>query len=98
MTRYIIDRINQETPAIAVELTEAAGAYLKKPKTEERKQFDRHAGVGETSGALYLFPNLVDMSKAGKKEVTLPDHLEKTLPQIVAPAIALLPECFLPKH
>ena len=84
VTRYIIDRINQETPAIAVELTEAAGPYLKEPKPEEKKQFDRHAGVGETSGGLYLFPNLVDMSKAGKNEVTLPDHLEKTLPQVVA--------------
>lgn len=84
VTRYIIDRINQETPAIAVELTEAAGPHLKEPKPEQNKQFDRHAGVGETSGGLYLFPNLVEMSKAGKNEVVLPDHLEKALPQVVA--------------
>ena len=48
------------------------------------KQFDRHAGVGETSGALYLFPNLVDMRQAGKNEVTLPDHLQKALQQVIA--------------
>jgi creatinine amidohydrolase len=84
VTRYIIDRINQETPAIAVELTEAAGPYLKQRKPEAKKQFDRHAGVGETSDGLYLFPNLVDMTKAGKNEVVLPDHLEKALPQVVA--------------
>jgi creatinine amidohydrolase len=47
------------------------------------KQFDRHAGVGETSSGLYLFPNLVDMSKAGKNEVTLPDHLQKALPRVI---------------
>jgi creatinine amidohydrolase len=84
VTRYVIDRMNQETPAIAVELTEAAGPYLKEPKPEAKKEFDRHAGVGETSDGLYLFPTLVDMSKAGKNEVTLPDHLEKALPQVVS--------------
>src|SRR5262249_7732033 len=66
VTRYIIDRINQETPAIAVELTEAAGPNIKEPMSEEKQQFDRHAGVGETSDGLYLFPTLVEMSKAGK--------------------------------
>jgi creatinine amidohydrolase len=84
VTRYIIDRINQETPAIAVELTEAAGPFLRQSAKTEEARFDRHAGIGETSDGLYLFPNLVDMSKAGKNEVTLPDHLEKALPQVVA--------------
>lgn len=84
VSRYILDRINQETPGIAVELNDAAAPFLQKPKRQEKEQFDRHAGVGETSSGLYLFPNLVDMSKAGKNEVTLPDHLQKTLPQVVA--------------
>jgi len=26
----------------------------------------------------------VDISKAGKNEITLPDHLQKTLPQVIA--------------
>lgn len=47
-------------------------------------QFDGHAGVRETSGALYLFPNLVDLSKAGKNDLTLPDHLNKALPQVAS--------------
>ena len=84
VSRYILDRINQETPGIAVELNDAAAPFLQKPKRQEKEQFDRHAGVGETSSGLYLFSNLVDMSKAGKNEVTLPDHLQKTLPQVVA--------------
>jgi creatinine amidohydrolase len=84
VSRYIVDRINQETPGIAVELHDAAAPFFPKPKRQEVEQFDRHAGVGETSGGLYLFPNLVDMSKAGKNEVVLPEHLQKALPQVIA--------------
>lgn len=100
VSRYIIDRINQETPGIAVDLNEAAAPFLKEqaeqepkkqeaqgdrnPKEEGEAQFDRHGGVDETSTGLYLFPNLVDMSKAGKNNVTLPDHLQKSLTQVVA--------------
>jgi creatinine amidohydrolase len=83
MTAYVADRINQETPAIAVELTTAVAPLLPR-ETTRSTQFDRHAGVGETSGALYLFPNLVDLSKAGKNDLTLPDHLNKALPQVIS--------------
>jgi creatinine amidohydrolase len=83
VSRYIIDRINQETPAIAVELADAAAPFLPKSSSKETK-FDRHAGVGETSGGLYLFPTLVDMSKAGPNSLQLPEHLEKMLPEVVA--------------
>src|SRR5260370_19041882 len=62
VSRYIVDRINQETPAVAVELTDAAAAFLPKSSFQETK-FDRHAGVGETLRGLYLFPTLLDMSK-----------------------------------
>ncbi len=82
VSRYIIDRINQETPGIAVELGEAITPYIQKPKRREPLQFDHHAGVGETSDGLYLFPALVDMSKAGKNEVKLPDQLQKMLPEM----------------
>jgi creatinine amidohydrolase len=92
VVRYLIDRINQETPGIAVELNDAAGPFFKMPppdpkqdpKQDKVAKFDRHAGVGETSDGLYLFPTLVNMSKAGKNELTLPDHLQKMLPQVVA--------------
>lgn len=78
LTAYVADRINQETVAIAVEL----GASMR--GATRSTTFDRHAGVAETSGAMYLFPNLVDLSKAGKNDLTLPDHLNKALPQVMA--------------
>jgi creatinine amidohydrolase len=99
VSRYIVDRINQETPGIAVELNEAAAPFFKgqeereqkketprgeKNQKEDKTQFDRHAGVDETSTGLYLFSNLVEMGKAGKNELTLPDHLHKSLPQVTA--------------
>ena len=84
VSRYIVDRINQETPAVAVELGEAAAPFLTSSRTQAATKFDRHAGVGETSGGLYLFPNLVDMSKAGPNELTLPAHLRKMLPEVIA--------------
>jgi creatinine amidohydrolase len=83
MTAYVADRINQETPAIAVELGTVVAPLMPR-ETTRSTQFDRHAGVGETSGALYLFPNLVDISKAGKNDLTLPDHLNKALPQVMS--------------
>ena len=84
VSRYIVDRLNQETPAVAVELGEAAAPFLTRTRTQPDTKFDRHAGVGETSGGLYLFPTLVDMSKAGPNELTLPPHLRKMLPQVIA--------------
>jgi creatinine amidohydrolase len=84
VSRYVVDRINQETPAIAVELNDAAAPFFQAPKRPPVNQFDRHAGVDETSTGLYLFPDLVEMTKAGRNEVTLPDHLQKALPQVIA--------------
>ena len=79
-TAFIADRINQETPAIAIELGAAVDPLM--PREKSTTQFDRHAGVTETAGALYLFPNLVDMSKGGKGNLTLPEHLQKALPEV----------------
>lgn len=80
LTNYVADRINQETSAIALELTGA----VRSGGNQRATAFDRHAGVAETSRAMYLFPNLVDLSKAGKNDLTLPDHLSKALPQVLA--------------
>jgi hypothetical protein len=41
-------------------------------------------GTLETYSGLYLFPNLVNMSKAPKGDLALPDHLRNMLPQVVA--------------
>ncbi len=83
MTAFVADLINQETAAIAVELG-AAAAALEPRQTSRATQFDRHGGVGETSGAMYLFPSLVDISKGSKGDLTLPDHMNKMLPQVIA--------------
>src|SRR5262249_14456894 len=62
MTRFVVDRINQETPAVAVELGDGVAAVSGRrgaEPTSAERVFDRHGGVGETSGAMYLFPSLV---------------------------------------
>src|SRR5260370_41563050 len=66
LTAYVADRINQETPAIALELhTATQGGQAADPRTRPTAApFDRHAGVGETRSALYLIPSLVDLSQA----------------------------------
>jgi len=45
---------------------------------------DRHGGTNETSTSMYLIPELVDMAAAINAELTLPDHLEAMLPEVVA--------------
>ena len=84
MTAFVADRVNQETPAIAVELGGAAAALEPRQNTSRATQFDRHGGVGETSGAMYLFPSLVQISKGSKGDLTLPDHMNRMLPQVIA--------------
>ena len=97
ITKYIADRINQETAGTAVELGEAAQRYLTpapgtSPTSGNTTVFDRHAGVGETSTSLYLFPNLVSMKSARTAKLTLPEHLQQMLPQVAAgdPTASLL--------
>ena len=84
LVAYVVDRINLETPAIAFDLSAVFATLLPSRTAQPTTKFDRHAGVGETSSGLYLFPNLVDMSKAGTNTLTLPEHLNKLLPQVVA--------------
>ena len=86
ITRYIADRINQETEGIAVELGEAAAPFeTRAPRgSDGGGTFDRHGGVGETSTSLYAFPNLVNLSAARTATLTMPEHLQKMLPAVVA--------------
>jgi creatinine amidohydrolase len=87
-SRFIVDRINQETSGIAVELGEAATPYLTKrpprPAGAPPPPFDRHAGVGETSLSLYLTPNLVNLSAARPATLTYPPHLQAMVPKVIA--------------
>ncbi len=87
ITRYIADRINQETAGIAVELGDAAAPFLTRtpePPAPGPRSFDRHGGVGETSATLYLAPSLVDLDAARAATLTMPDHLDAMLPAVVA--------------
>jgi creatinine amidohydrolase len=87
MTRFVVDRLNQETPAIAVDLNDAVDSMTRRDRPagggERTAAFDRHGGVGETSRALYLFPSLVQLDKAVPATLTLPPHLTKMLPDVV---------------
>lgn len=85
ITRYVADRINQETEGIAVELGDAAGPFMTRNAAPPGERvFDRHGGVGETSASLYLTPNLVSLEAARRATLTMPDHLTKMLPDVVA--------------
>lgn len=91
ITRFVVDRINQETEGIAVDLGSVLGPFRQRgleTDTQERAPgppvFDRHGGTGETSSSLYLIPALVDLDAARPAELTLPPHMEAMLPDVVA--------------
>jgi creatinine amidohydrolase len=83
-TGFIVDRINQETEGVAVELGAAAAPFVAKSNRPQSGVFDRHAGVGETSSSLYLTPDLVQLDAAETATLTMPDHLEAMLPEVIA--------------
>jgi creatinine amidohydrolase len=86
ITRFIIDRLNQETAAVAIDLGDGVAAMTTRVPTEAAPgtaRFDRHGGVGETSRAMYLFPSLVQLDKAQPAQLTLPPHLARMLPDVV---------------
>ena len=86
-TTFIVDRINQETAGIAVDLGSAVGPFRDRERLAgipDPGLFDRHAGVSETSRALYLMPDLVDLEAAVPAELTLPNHMQDMLPEVIA--------------
>ena len=92
ITTFIVDRINQETPGIAVDLGAAAAPFTAPSTTPPSRVFDRHGGVDETSRLMYLAPDLVDLSVAETATLTMPAHLESLVPDVVAgdPTVTLL--------
>jgi len=84
--QLIVDRINQETEGIAVDLGSAAGPYMQGNAAREEEPFrlDRHAGVGETANSLFLIPTLVQQELAVPAVITMPEHLESMVPQVLA--------------
>jgi creatinine amidohydrolase len=88
MTRFVADRINQETEAVALDLGDGVDSVREaspasSPGTRPAA-FDRHGGAGETARGLYLFPSLWQMDKAEKATLTLPPHLTAILPDVKA--------------
>jgi creatinine amidohydrolase len=106
MTRFVVDRINQETPAVAVELGDGVDAMTppSPPSTSQSapRPFDRHGGVNETSGAMYLFPSLVNLDRAEKATLTLTPSLGRMLPLVksgdAAASLIFLAEGLKPKE
>jgi len=89
ITTFIVDRINQETEGIAVDLGAVSGPFTDRTAARAlpvpaEPMFDRHGGTSETSNSLYLIPELVDLDAAYAAELTLPEHLEDMLPAVVA--------------
>lgn len=83
ITTFLVDQINQKTSAVAVDYAVAVKPYLKVENIKELKVLDRHAGTIETSNAMYLMPNLVQLEKATATKLTLPKHLEKMVPGVI---------------
>ena len=93
ITTFIVDRINQETSGIAVDLGAVAGPLTASapapsapsaPATPSPRVLDRHGGTGETSSSLYLIPDLVDLDAAHPAELSMPAHLEAMLDEVLA--------------
>ncbi len=89
ITRFIVDRINQETEGIAVDLGSVLGPFRQRVAARPEQDagppvLDRHGGTSETSNSMYLIPELVDLEAAVTAELTLPPHLERILPQVLA--------------
>ncbi len=89
ITNFIVDRINQETEGIAVELGAVAGPLMERGDgagagEQAAPVLDRHGGTGETSNSLYLIPELVDLDAAYPAELSMPAHLEAMVPEVLA--------------
>jgi creatinine amidohydrolase len=88
ITTFIVDRINQETEGIAVDLGAVAGAFRTRDPdpqpTPAPTVLDRHGGTGETSRSLYQIPDLVDLDAIEVARLTMPAHLEAMLPDVLA--------------
>ena len=87
ITTFIVDRINQETAGIAVDLGAVAGPLTVRgaePEPATTPVLDRHGGTSETSNSLYQIPDLVDMGAVEVAEVAMPAHMEAMLPDVLA--------------
>lgn len=83
ISTLLVDQINQTTAGVAVEFGQATRPFMEAPSEPPSTVLDRHGGTPETSNSLYLMPTLVQLDKAVTAELTLPDHLDAMLPEVV---------------
>ena len=84
ITTLLVDQINQTTAGVAVSFGQAIAPFLASSTESPSKVLDRHAGTPETSSSLYLIPSLVQLDQAEASSVSLPPHLQKMLPLVIA--------------
>ena len=84
LSTLLVDKVNQSTAGIAVNFDQAVAPFMERSKESAATHFDRHGGTPETSASLYLIPSLVQLDKAVPATLTLPPHMEKMLPQVIA--------------
>jgi creatinine amidohydrolase len=89
----VIQRINQTTPATAVDLAEISIATPESPYPSVR--YDWHAGIRETSRMLYLAGDLVQMERAENPVLTIPPHVERVLSSLEGRNLSLLEGAYL---
>ncbi|MGI9206029.1 MAG: creatininase family protein, partial [Woeseiaceae bacterium] len=83
ITTLLVDQINQTTAGIAVNFGQAAAPFMEPDPEPPATVLDRHGGTSETSNSLYLMPSLVQLDKAVAAELTLPNHMDEMLPEVV---------------
>lgn len=84
ISTLLVDQINQTTAGVAVTYSQATRPFLGPGTDEKPTVLDRHGGTSETSRAMYLMPDLVQLDKAFAAELTLPEHLDEMLPLVIA--------------
>ncbi|MHC4706596.1 MAG: creatininase family protein [Planctomycetota bacterium] len=83
VSTLLVDQINQTTAGVAVSFGKAIRPFMEPSSATPSTVLDRHAGTQETSNSLYLMPSLVQLDKAVAAELTLPQHLEDMLPEVI---------------
>ena len=83
ISTLLVDQINQTTAGVAVSFGQAARPFMEPSSATPSTVLDRHGGTPETSSSLYLMPDLVQLDKAVANELTLPNHLEAMMPEVI---------------
>ena len=90
IVQMLVDKINQTSAGIAVSFDQAIAPFMERPSSSTAMStttplvLDQHGGTGETSNAMYLMPDLVQLEKAVAAKLTMPSHLQSMMPKVIA--------------